>query len=624
MPHATELIAIIALGLTLAFICGMVAQRLRLPPLVGYLVAGVLVGPYTPGFVGDSNLTGQLAEIGVILLMFGVGLHFSFKDLMAVRAIALPGAVVQIAAATAMGIGLAFAWGWTLGQGLVFGLALSVASTVVLLRALEERGLLDTDNGRIAVGWLIVEDLAMVLTLVVLPALAPSLGGEARGLGHGTAHALTDLVAQLVGPEYAQSLALTVVLTLAKVAVFAGLMLVGGRRFVPWLLDQAARTGSRELFTLAVLALALGIAFGSAELFGVSFALGAFFAGMVLAESDLSHQAAADSLPLQDAFAVLFFVSVGMLFDPGILLRAPLSVLAVLGVIMVGKSLAAVAIVLAFRHPLGTALTIAASLAQIGEFSFILVSLGLSLKLLPEEGRNLILGGALLSITLNPLFFALAARIEQVFADRPDLAARFARKGAADVAISGGEPPRRDHVVIIGFGRVGSSIGATLETWDLPYVVVERDRRRVLALRAAGTQAVFGDATAPGILEAAGIGTARLLVVATPDAHQARRLVEAARAANPGIDTVVRTHSEAERRHLEEDGVGLVLMGERELALGMSFYALRSLGVREGEARVFIDTARAESRSDAEVTVGQVKGTPELRHQHDRDGADLS
>ncbi|KQS61594.1 MULTISPECIES: YbaL family putative K(+) efflux transporter [Methylobacterium] len=624
MPHATELIAIIALGLTLAFICGMVAQRLRLPPLVGYLVAGVLVGPYTPGFVGDSNLTGQLAEIGVILLMFGVGLHFSFKDLMAVRAIALPGAVVQIAAATAMGIGLAFAWGWTLGQGLVFGLALSVASTVVLLRALEERGLLDTDNGRIAVGWLIVEDLAMVLTLVVLPALAPSLGGEARGLGHGTAHALTDLVAQLVGPEYAQSLALTVVLTLAKVAVFAGLMLVGGRRFVPWLLDQAARTGSRELFTLAVLALALGIAFGSAELFGVSFALGAFFAGMVLAESDLSHQAAADSLPLQDAFAVLFFVSVGMLFDPGILLRAPLSVLAVLGVIMVGKSLAAVAIVLAFRHPLGTALTIAASLAQIGEFSFILVSLGLSLKLLPEEGRNLILGGALLSITLNPLFFALAARIEQVFADRPDLAARFARKGAADVAISGGEPPRRDHVVIIGFGRVGSSIGATLETWDLPYVVVERDRRRVLALRAAGTQAVFGDATAPGILEAAGIGTARLLVVATPDAHQARRLVEAARAANPGIDTVVRTHSEAERRHLEEDGVGLVLMGERELALGMSFYALRSLGVREGEARVFIDTARAESRSDAEVTVGPVKGTPELRHQHDRDGADLS
>lgn len=617
MPHATELIAIIALGLTLAFICGMVAQRLRLPPLVGYLVAGVLVGPYTPGFVGDSNLTGQLAEIGVILLMFGVGLHFSFKDLMSVRAIALPGAVVQIIAATAMGVGLALAWGWSLGQGLVFGLALSVASTVVLLRALEERGLLDTDNGRIAVGWLIVEDLAMVLALVVLPALAPSLGGEAGGAAHGTAHVLTDFIGHFIGPDYAGSLLLTIVLTFAKVAIFASLMLVGGRRFIPWLLDQAARTGSRELFTLAVLAMALGIAFGSAELFGVSFALGAFFAGMVLAESDLSHQAAADSLPLQDAFAVLFFVSIGMLFDPSILLREPLSVLAVLGVIMIGKSLAAVAIVLAFRHPIGTALTIAASLAQIGEFSFILVTLGLSLKLLPEEGRNLILGGALLSITLNPVFFALVTRIEQALAARPDLATPFERRRVPDVAETVGRSQRRDHVVIVGYGRVGSSIGTTLQAWDLPYVVVERDRRRVLDLRAAGVPAVFGDATAPGILEAAGIGAARLLVVATPDLHQAPRLVEAARASNPTIDTVVRTHSDVERRHLEEDRVGLVLMAERELALGMSLYALRSLGVREGEARLFIDSARTESQFGSDKTAGPVKGSPELRHQHD-------
>jgi CPA2 family monovalent cation:H+ antiporter-2 len=621
VPHATELIAIIALGLTLAFICGMVAQRLRLPPLVGYLLAGVLVGPYTPGFVGDSNLTGQLAEIGVILLMFGVGLHFSFKDLMSVRAIALPGAVVQIVAATAMGVGLALAWGWSLGQGLVFGLALSVASTVVLLRALEERGLLDTDNGRIAVGWLIVEDLAMVLALVVLPALAPSLGGEARGAAHGTVHELTDLIGRFIGPDYAGSLLLTILLTFAKVAIFASLMLVGGRRFIPWLLDQAARTGSRELFTLAVLAMALGIAFGSAELFGVSFALGAFFAGMVLAESDLSHQAAADSLPLQDAFAVLFFVSIGMLFDPSILLREPLSVLAVLGVIMIGKSLAAVAIVLAFRHPIGTALTIAASLAQIGEFSFILVTLGLSLKLLPEEGRNLILGGALLSITLNPVFFALATRIEQALATRPGLATRFERRRVPDVAETVGRLQTRDHVVIVGYGRVGSSIGTTLQAWDLPYVVVERDRRCVLDLRAAGVPAVFGDATAPGILEAAGIGAARLLVVATPDPHQAPRLVEAARASNPTIDTVVRTHSDVERRHLEEDRVGLVLMAERELALGMSLYALRSLGVREGEARLFIDSARTESRFGSDKTAGPVKGSPELRHQHDA-GAD--
>ncbi|KAB1076870.1 YbaL family putative K(+) efflux transporter [Methylobacterium soli] len=606
MPHATELIAIIALGLVLAFLCGMAAQRLRLPPLVGYLLAGVLVGPYTPGFVGNSGLAGQLAEIGVILLMFGVGLHFSIKDLMAVRSIALPGAVVQIGVATIMGGGLALAWGWSLGAGLVFGLALSVASTVVLLRALEERNLLDSDKGRIAVGWLIVEDLAMVLALVLLPALAPSLGGSAGGAGHHGAGG---------------GIWLTLGLTLAKVAVFTAVMLVGGRRIVPWLLDQAARTGSRELFTLAVLALALGIAFGSAELFGVSFALGAFFAGMVLAESDLSHQAAADSLPLQDAFAVLFFVSVGMLFDPGILIREPLSVLAVLGVIMLGKSVAAVAIVLAFRHPVGTALTIAASLAQIGEFSFILVGLGLSLKLLPEEGRDLILGGALLSITLNPLFFALAARVERALSERPTLAARFERQGAGQVAMASEAGPRRDHAVVIGYGRVGSSIGTALRAWDLPYVVVDRDRRRVLELRAQGVDAVFGDAAAPGILEAADIGSARLLVLATPDSHQTRRLIEIARGANPGIDTVIRTHSDSERRRLEEERVGLVLMGERELALGMTLYALRSLGVKEGEARLFVDSSRQESRAapEAEVEAGPV--APELRPHKEADAA---
>ncbi|MGU3540811.1 YbaL family putative K(+) efflux transporter [Methylobacterium sp. A54F] len=609
MPHTTELIAIIALGLVVAFVCGMAAQRLRLPPLVGYLLAGVLIGPYTPGFVGNGELAGQLAEIGVILLMFGVGLHFSIKDLMAVRSIALPGAVVQIGVATAMGGGLALAWGWGLGAGLVFGLALSVASTVVLLRALEERAILDSDKGRIAVGWLIVEDLAMVLALVLLPALASSLGGAGGDGAHGAAHG--------------SNLWLTLGLTIAKVAVFAAVMLVGGRRLVPWLLDQAARTGSRELFTLAVLALALGIAFGSAELFGVSFALGAFFAGMVLAESDLSHQAAADSLPLQDAFAVLFFVSVGMLFDPGILLREPLSVLAVLGVIILGKSLAAVAIVLAFKHPVGTALTIAASLAQIGEFSFILVSLGLSLKLLPTEGRDLILGGALLSITLNPLAFALAGRIERYVADRPNLAGRFERRGAGEVAMGGSRSGRRDHAVIVGYGRVGSSIGEALATWDLPYVVVDRDRRRVLDLRERGLDAVFGDAAAPGILEAADIGSARILVIATPDSHNTERLIEIARGVKPGIDTLIRTHSDAERRRLEERKVGLVLMGERELALGMSFYALRSLGVKEGEARVFVESSRRESRSDdpaAEVEAAPVP--PELRPHKAEDAAE--
>lgn len=601
MHHATGLISIIALGLVCAFLGGMAAQRLRLPPLVGYLVAGIAIGPFTPGFVGDPELAAQLAELGVILLMFGVGLHFSLKDLMAVRAIALPGAVVQIGAATAMGAGLAAAFGWSLGAGIVFGLSLSVASTVVLLRALEGRGLLDSDKGRIAVGWLIVEDLAMVLALVLLPALAPSLGGAAPQAG---------------GPGgMALGLWPTLGLTLAKVGVFMAVMLIGGRRLIPYLLGLAARTGSRELFTLAVLASAVGIAFASSELFGVSFALGAFFAGMVLAESDLSHQAAADSLPLQDAFAVLFFVSVGMLFDPGILIREPLSVLGVLGVIVVGKSLAAIAIVLAFGHPVGTALTIAASLAQIGEFSFILAGLGIALKLLPEPGRDLILGGALLSITLNPLFFALAERASAWLGERPEWRRRLERRRAAALPVSVGEPGMRGHAVLVGYGRVGSAIAGALADWGLPYVVVERDRRRVEELRAEGVPAVFGEAGAPGILEAADIATAHLLVVATPDSHQGRRLLKKARAINPGIDSVVRTHSDTERRRLEEDGVGLVLMAERELALGMMTYALRSLGVREGEARLFVDTSRTESQVAPSTEPEQP--APELRQRRD-------
>lgn len=387
MPHETTLIATIAIGLGLAFIGGFIAQKLRLPPLVGYLLAGVAVGPFTPGFVADGEIAGQLAEIGVILLMFGVGIHFSFKDLLAVRAIAVPGAIGQILIATLLGMGLAALWGWSLGAGLVFGLALSVASTVVLLKALEERNLTDTPDGRIAIGWLIVEDLVMVLALVLLPVLAGPLGGTPPA---GSAE---------------NSLLLTLGITLGKVAVFALLMLFVGTRLIPWLLTQVERTGSRELFTLAVLAIALGIAFGSAELFDVSFALGAFFAGVIVNGSDLSHRAAEEALPLQDAFAVLFFVSVGMLFDPDILLQEPLKVLATVGVILVGKTVAAALIVKLFGRSTGTALTVSASLAQIGEFSFILAGLGLSLELLPEDGQSLILAGALLSIVLNPLVF---------------------------------------------------------------------------------------------------------------------------------------------------------------------------------------------------------------------------
>ena len=400
MPHETPLIATIVIGLVLAFIFGAIANRLRIPPLVGYLVAGVLAGSHTPGFVADQDLAAELAEIGVILLMFGVGLHFSLKDLLSVRAIAIPGAIVQIVAATLLGAGLAWILGWNMQAGLVFGLALSVASTVVLLRAMQERRLIETERGRIAVGWLIVEDLAMVLALVLLPAIAGAINGG--GTADGAIHAASDPIASY----FNLGIGGVITLTFGKVAAFVAVMLIVGRRVIPWTLHAIAHTGSRELFRLAVLAIALGVAFGASKLFGVSLALGAFFAGMIMSESELSHRAAEESLPLRDAFAVLFFVSVGMLFDPMTIVNDPLPLLATLAIIVIGKSLAAFFIVLAFGYPTGTALIISASLAQIGEFSFILAELGVGLGMLPEEGRDLILGGAILSILLNPLVFA--------------------------------------------------------------------------------------------------------------------------------------------------------------------------------------------------------------------------
>ena len=565
MHHDTALLATVAVGFALAFVLGLVATRLRLPPLVGYLVAGVVVGPYSPGFVADPGLASQLAEIGVILLMFGVGLHFSLSDLLAVRRIALPGAVTQIAVATALGAAVAHVWGWTWHQGIVLGLSLSVASTVVLLKALEERGILDTVDGRIAVGWLIVEDLVTVLALVLLPALAVTLGGRAPAPEAGAA---------------IHGVAATIAITLAKVTAFLVVMLVVGRRAVPWLLERVARTGSRELFTLSVLAVALGIAVGAAYLFGVSFALGAFFAGVVINESDLSHQAAADALPFQDAFAVLFFVSVGMLFDPMILVREPLEVLAVVAIVMFGKSAAAFLIVLLFRHPVRTALTVSASLAQIGEFSFILAGLGASLGLLPPEGQSLVLAGALISITLNSLAFGVVKPADRWFQARPRLLAALEREEthpaqtptpAHGEALSG-------HAILVGYGRVGSTVGQALAAHGVPYVVVERDRRAVESLRERGVLAISGDASRPGILAAAHPERARLLVIATPDPYQAQRVLELARAANPDIDTVVRTHGVAEQAFFERLGVGRAIMGERELALGMSHYALLSLG----------------------------------------------
>jgi CPA2 family monovalent cation:H+ antiporter-2 len=576
MPHETGLVATVAAGLGLAFVFGYIAARLRLPPLVGYLLAGVAVGPFTPGYVADVGLASQLAEIGVILLMFGVGLHFSIRDLLAVKKIAVPGAIVQIAVATAFGVAATRLWGWSWGAGLVFGLCLSVASTVVLLRALEERGLLDSANGRIAVGWLIVEDLAMVLTLVLLPAIAAPLGGapDAAGSAGGT------------------GLAATIALTLGKVAVFIALMHVIGRRAVPWLLDRVARTGSRELFTVGVLAVALGVAVGSASLFGVSFALGAFFAGVVISESDFSHRAASDALPLRDAFAVLFFVSVGMLFDPAVLVREPFAVLLVLLIITVGKSVAAFGIVLAFRYPVRTALTISASLAQIGEFSFILAGLGVTLGLLPPEGQGLILAGALISITVNPFLFSGIGRIVRWITWMRVSNLRESPPEAGFEPVGGPRAPPRGHAVIVGYGRVGGTIGAALSRLGIPFIVVEEDRAVIEALRRGGIPAIYGDATRPGTLERAGLETARLLVVATPDFYQGRQIVEIAQSRDPGLNIVVRTHSTQAQAHFERLGVGRAFMGEHELALGIAHYALRSLGCNQEEADQAVEAVR--------------------------------
>ncbi len=581
MPHDTTLITTIAAGLGFAFVFGFLAQRLHLPPLVGYLVAGIAVGPYSPGFSADISLASQLAEIGVILLMFGVGLHFSLGDLLAVRRIAVPGAVGQIAVATIMGAVVAHFWGWPWGQGLVFGLSLSVASTVVLLRALEQRGILESVDGRIAVGWLIVEDLATVLALVLLPVLAESLGGTAPAeSGHG-----------------ADGLWLALALTFGKVAAFLAIMLVVGRRAVPWLLERVARAGSRELFTLCVLAIALGVAVAAAGLFGVSFALGAFFAGVVINESDLSHQAAAEALPLQDAFAVLFFVSVGMLFDPTILLEQPLQVLGVLGIVMLGKSLAAFTIVLLFRHSVRTALTISASLAQIGEFSFILAGLGMSLGLLPAEGQSLVVAVALLSITLNPVAFAVVGPVSRWLRSRPRLLDLLERPYPNPPLDTAEDQRLGNHAIVVGFGRVGGTVGEALEGHGIPYVAIERDRRIVEALRARGVPALSGDATRPGILHLAHPERARLLVVATPDPYQAREIIRLARQANPKIDIVVRTHNTAEERYLDALEVGRAIMGERELALGMAHYALVALGRSDDDA----DATIAKLRESAVV-----------------------
>ncbi|MET0332490.1 MAG: YbaL family putative K(+) efflux transporter [Dyella sp.] len=549
--HDAPLIATIVSGIVLAFVFGMLANRLHLPPLAGYLLAGVVVGPFTPGFVADGHLAKQLAELGVVLLMFGVGLHFSLKDLLSVKHIAIPGAMVQMLVATVLGLLLGLWLGWPMAQSFVFGLALSVASTVVLLRALEEHHVMDTERGRIAVGWLIVEDLAMVLALVLLPALAGVLkGGDAA-----------------LSPW---ELAKTVGLTVGKVALFIALMLIVGKRLIPWILKVVARTGSRELFRLAVLAIALGVAFGAAGLFGVSFELGAFFAGMMMAESKLAHDAAEETLPLRDAFAVLFFVSIGMLFNYQVLLSAPLAVLAALIIVVIGKSLAALGIVLIFGKPLRTALTIATSLAQIGEFSFILIGVGVTLDLVSQQAQDVMLAAAILSILLNPLLFMLLDRMQ------PWLEAREHAKTATTLTVANAQgavlrvPSRlHGHVVLVGYGRVGRLVGEAMQHEEQPWLVIEQEPDKLTDLLAQGVEVIVGHAHQADVLAAANLSQARALVVAIPDAFEAGEVVRLAHRDYPRLPILARAHSDDCATHLRAQGAFLVVLGEREVARGM-------------------------------------------------------
>ncbi|PTN11259.1 YbaL family putative K(+) efflux transporter [Nitrosomonas aestuarii] len=556
MEHGLTLITTIAAGFGLALLFGFFAEKIKVPALVGYLLAGIAIGPSTPGFVADTQIASELAEIGVMLLMFGVGLHFSLADLLAVKRVALPGAIFQMTVATILGFFLASSWGWDMSAGLVLGLSLSCASTVVLLKALESRGLLETMNGRIAVGWLIVEDLVTVLILVLLPSFANLLNGS---------------------DDAATPLWQTVSYTLIQVSIFIALMLIVGRRLLPWLLWQVAQTGSRELFTLAVVAFAISIAYGAAVLFGVSFALGAFFAGMVMRESKFSQRAAEESLPLRDAFAVLFFVSVGMLFEPQVLIDEPLHVLSVVAIIIVGKSIAALLLVLVFRYPLNTALVVAASLGQIGEFSFILAGLGLSLGLMPAEGMSLVLAGALISIAFNPIAFAVIAPISRWVLRHSALARRLETRDDpyAELPMSTERKYLKGQVVLVGYGQVGKRIAKALSGQDIPYIIVEQNREQVEDLRNQNVPAVYGDAVEPSVLIQAHIADASMLVIAVPDPINIRQMVETARTLNPDIEVVLRTNSEDEFALLREDNLGTVLYGKEELAKSMMQHVLQ-------------------------------------------------
>lgn len=540
-----SLIATIAAAFSLALVFGVITEKIGIPALVGYLLAGIAISPATPGFVGDMHVASQLAEIGVMLLMFGVGLHFSVKDLLHVKSIAIPGAIVQMTMATLMGAAVASFWGWTLSAAIVFGVSLSCASTVVLIKALERQGVLESMNGRIAVGWLVVEDLVTVIALVLLPTLATVIDSTGS---------------QDVGSE----LVLSIGKTILQVVAFIAVMLLVGKRVMPKLLWYIARTGSRELFTLAVITTAIGIAFGAAALFNVSFALGAFFAGVVLRESALSKRAARESLPLQDAFSVLFFVSVGMLLDPRVIFENSGAVLAVVGIIIFGKSLAAIILVLLLRYPLNSALMIAASLAQIGEFSFILAGLGLSLGLISQLAFSLVIAGAFISIALNPFVFRLVEPLRRWLLHN-SLRARAMDQPRDPMAVLPMSTERRlleGQVVIVGYGVIGKALADALSIRRIPFVVAERNREIVGTLRAAGIAAVSGDAADPAVLIQAHIAEAAILVITVNDLMATRNMVDTARTINPEIDIMIDAEDALSNAAIEESRLGRVYFSD--------------------------------------------------------------
>lgn len=557
MDHNITVITTIAAAFIAALCLGFVAEKIKVPALVGYLVAGIVIGPANPGFSADSDIAAQLSDIGIMLLMFGVGLHFSPSELLSVKRIAVPGASIQMAVTTSVGAGIAWFWGWGLAPSLIFGLCLACASTVVLLKSLEVRGELDSMGGRIAVGWLVVQDLVTVLALVLLPPFAAIIGGTKA-----------TTVAVSTGST---SLWLTAGHTLLLVGAFVALMFIVGKRVLPWLLWQVAKTGSRELFTLAVVTTAIGIALGATAFFNVSFALGAFVAGTVMRESEFSHRAAQETLPLRDAFSVLFFVSIGMMVDPNVFLDQPGRILVVVMVVMFVNFVSAVAIVIANRYPLSTALSIGASLGQIGEFSIILAGLALGLGIIQSEVMNLVLAAVLLSIAFNTLLFKAVEPARRWVLSRSAVARRLDQRQdpTAALPMSTDRKYLEGQLVLVGYGRVGKRIGQALVERSIPYVIVEQSRERVEALREEGFAAVSGDLGDPGVLIQAHIAKASMLVIATPDTVHVRQMIETARLLNPTIEVIVRTHSEDESELLAADGFGKIFFGEEELAKGM-------------------------------------------------------